>query len=293
MLLDAFLRFFDSLIQDGLEYFHLYYGTYRGVVVEVDDKNRGRVKVRVPSINGDTALLNWALPCVPFAGANYGFYCMPHVNDCVWITFEGGRLSNPIWTGSWFADDEQPQDMNGKASDIVGLQTRAGHQFMIDDEDGVIRIVGDDGNGKKTLVVITAKDHGVLIQTPAEDSGNTFYLSEAGVLISSQQGHFFSMDDDGVKMTAGNSTVTFDGKSMSVISAGDLTIKSGGTLHLDAGTILCGGDGEMMVKGETLMQWLMGHTHLCSAPSTPSATGLHPTMGPASPIFLANNRKIL
>ena len=45
-----------------------YYGKYRGFVTDnADPEQRGRLKVRVPSVLGD-AETGWALPCLPFGG---------------------------------------------------------------------------------------------------------------------------------------------------------------------------------------------------------------------------------
>jgi uncharacterized protein involved in type VI secretion and phage assembly len=84
-----------------------YLGKYRGVVTDnADPTNRGRLKVRVPAVL-DT-LEAWAMPCVPYAGAGVGFYSLPEPNTGVWIEFEGGDPSYPVWVGCFWADNELP-----------------------------------------------------------------------------------------------------------------------------------------------------------------------------------------
>lgn len=84
-----------------------YFGKYRGLVTDnTDPTNRGRLKVRIPAVL-DT-LEVWAMPCVPYAGKSVGFYSLPEANTGVWIEFEGGDPSYPVWTGCFWADGELP-----------------------------------------------------------------------------------------------------------------------------------------------------------------------------------------
>ena len=86
-----------------------YFGKYRGVVTDSADPNlRGRIKVRVPAVLGDAEV--WALPCVPYAGDKVGFFFLPEPGTAVWVEFEGGDPSYPIWTGCFWADGQVPDD---------------------------------------------------------------------------------------------------------------------------------------------------------------------------------------
>ncbi|MFV0524144.1 MAG: phage baseplate assembly protein V [Acidimicrobiales bacterium] len=87
-----------------------YYGKYRGYVHRVDDpENRGRIQAIVPRLLGPDQPTGWALPAAPYAGPDQGFYAVPDVGAGVWIEFEEGDLSRPIWSGMWWgsptADD--------------------------------------------------------------------------------------------------------------------------------------------------------------------------------------------
>src|SRR5262249_49722852 len=59
----------------------------------------------------------WAMPCVPYAGGQVGFYSLPPVGAGVWIEFESGDLSFPIWVGCFWGDGELP-DPGGPAIKI-------------------------------------------------------------------------------------------------------------------------------------------------------------------------------
>lgn len=88
------------------------FGKYRGTVMDNQDpKQKGRVKVSVPSIL-PPGLAVWAMPCVPYAGKNVGFSAIPAVGAGVWVEFEGGDISFPIWVGCFWADGEAPESGN-------------------------------------------------------------------------------------------------------------------------------------------------------------------------------------
>lgn len=84
-----------------------YNGIYRGVVMDINDPLKlGRCKIRVPSIHGnlqgsDINLLPWARYISPLpTGSNKGMYILPEINDVVWLFFEGGDKSYPVYIGS-------------------------------------------------------------------------------------------------------------------------------------------------------------------------------------------------
>lgn len=83
------------------------FGKYRGRVVDNQDPTkRGRLRVRVDAVLGVEHI--WALPCAPYAGAGVGLFAIPPANTMVWVEFEAGDPSQPIWTGCFWADDEAP-----------------------------------------------------------------------------------------------------------------------------------------------------------------------------------------
>jgi hypothetical protein len=85
-----------------------FYGKYRGKVANnVDPLMLGRVQVSVPSILGSNRL-SWAMPCVPYAGKEVGFYALPPLNSNVWVEFEAGDPDYPIWSGCFWGKGELP-----------------------------------------------------------------------------------------------------------------------------------------------------------------------------------------
>ena len=90
-----------------------FYGKYRGLVaINVDPLSLGRLKAMVPEVLGEIPS-SWALPCAPYAGTGAGFFAVPPIGAGVWIEFEAGDVSRPIWTGAWWATGEVPMDEKG------------------------------------------------------------------------------------------------------------------------------------------------------------------------------------
>lgn len=88
-----------------------YFGKHRGKVTDNQDPTtRGRLKVSVPSVLADLEV--WAMPCVPYAGDGVGLMSLPAADAGVWVEFEGGDPSYPIWVGCFWADGEAPDSGN-------------------------------------------------------------------------------------------------------------------------------------------------------------------------------------
>lgn len=119
-----------------------YFGKFRGLVRDVDDPEKlGRIVAQVPEIYGDEDS-PWALPSVAFAGKNHGFVVLPEVGDGVWIEFEAGDASRPIWTGCWWAKGEMPAP-GGTATRV--LVTSGGHKVVLDDEGKKLQLLHSGG----------------------------------------------------------------------------------------------------------------------------------------------------
>jgi uncharacterized protein involved in type VI secretion and phage assembly len=115
-----------------------FFGKYRGTVVNnIDPELRARVQVKVPDVLG-AELSSWALPCLPFAGRQSGFFATPEVGDEVWVEFERGDPRNPIWVGGLWnsAGDVPPESASGGKSQRVIVKTTQGHTIVISDVPG-------------------------------------------------------------------------------------------------------------------------------------------------------------
>lgn len=143
-----------------------FFGKYRGVVSEVDAPTM-RVKASVPSVLGQQSS-GWARACVPFAGPSMGFAFLPDVGAGVWIEFEGGDVSLPIWSGGYWRDGEPPSDATASVRAIV---TKAGQKILFDVDGGTITVEDQNGNS------ITLGSDGITLK----GAGQSVALGTSGV----------------------------------------------------------------------------------------------------------------
>jgi uncharacterized protein involved in type VI secretion and phage assembly len=122
-----------------------YFGKYRGVVTDVDAATC-RIKATVPAVLGD-ADVGWCMPCVPYAGDQVGIVFLPERGSGVWIEFEAGDVSYPIWVGGFWRSGEVPPDAGEAVKVIV---TKAPHKIVLDD-DGQSVTISDANQNSVTL----------------------------------------------------------------------------------------------------------------------------------------------
>ncbi len=157
----------DAMMLEILEHLrNRFYGKYRGTVTDIDGDTL-RIKAKVPAVLGQQKT-GWCMPCVPYAGSNVGFAFLPEEGAGVWIEFEGGDVSYPIWTGCYWRTDEQPEDATPTVKAIV---TKSGHKILLDDDRQTITIADSNNN------TITLESSGITL----ERQGKKVVISDAKV----------------------------------------------------------------------------------------------------------------
>lgn len=173
----------EDLLQQLVEHLdNRYYGKYRGFVHRTDDPlNVGRIQAIVPRLFDETTPTGWAAPCTPYAGPDQGFYSVPDPGSAVWIEFEEGDLSRPIWSGMWWgnpkleevgvpgstaskhsrADSEVPQHLLKNPPQGPGemavpgvriLKSASGHHIVLDDRPDHRRVEIQDNLGNRVIL---------------------------------------------------------------------------------------------------------------------------------------------
>ncbi len=145
----------------------LFYGKYQGTVTDVDDpESLGRIRAQVPDVYHDLES-PWAKPCAPYAGPGVGLYAIPPVGAAVWIEFEKGDVSLPIWSGGWWDNSKLPKDE--KAGDtqpaLKILRSEQGLLLALDDAANTATLSDQDGSN---LLTIKVGDGEVRIQAGAK-----------------------------------------------------------------------------------------------------------------------------
>ncbi|GAA3818057.1 phage baseplate assembly protein V [Streptomyces chiangmaiensis] len=169
-----------------------YLGKFRGRVVDNNDPLRiGRITAEVPDVLGDEPS-TWALPCLPFTGQEAGQFVVPPPGSGVWVEFEQGDPSFPVWTGCWYgAADELPPDARRE------LQANA---------------------TSKPVVVQTPQAHKIVMNDTAG--------AEQGILLQAQGGAYIRITKEAVVIaTGGGAEIVLRGREVT-INEGQLTVLS-------------------------------------------------------------------
>jgi uncharacterized protein involved in type VI secretion and phage assembly len=218
---------------------HRYYGKYQGQVVDnADPEGRARLRVRVPSILGPDVVTGWAMPCVPYGGATgQGFFFIPEVEAGVWVEFEGGDLSHPVWVGTFWSkpggepEPPKPNDAEGAEIDPQSPPTRKiiktlkGHTIQLEDADGDEMILVVEATNKHLLVM--NKD-GIHLKDGAND--HEVLLDSSGITVTDGvNGNKMVMDDSGVKITdKTDNVIEMSGSAFNITAKVALTIDASG-----------------------------------------------------------------
>jgi uncharacterized protein involved in type VI secretion and phage assembly len=112
----------------------------------------------VPEALGDVES-GWALPCTPYAGAGSGQYTVPEPGVGVWIEFEAGDPSRPIWSGCWWGDQQLPKNNSGSSGSpgLRILRSEQGLMLALDDNDEKITVSDSSGNNLLEIQVTTGQ----------------------------------------------------------------------------------------------------------------------------------------
>lgn len=160
-----------------------FFGKYRGLVLDnVDPLQTGRLLVQVPDVT-NVLPSSWAMPCLPFAGIQSGFFAVPQIGSTVWVEFEHGNPDYPIWTGCFWETVAQVPALALAAPpglQQIVLQTVAQNTLLISD------VPGPSG--------------GILLKS---STGALISVSDTGITISNGQGATIIMTGPAVTVNEG------------------------------------------------------------------------------------------
>jgi Type VI secretion system/phage-baseplate injector OB domain len=199
-----------------------FYGKYRGKVADnIDPLFLGRILPVVPAVSPEP--LTWAMPCVPYAGQEVGFYAIPPIDANVWVEFEAGDPNLPIWTGCFWEEGQVP------------LETPPPGTFIFKTEFTTLIVRDEPEVGGLSLEITPPA-----VNTPISinlDSEGMQVLTEAIFSLTSQE---TNMTSEIFSLESGEAN----------ISGESLTIESGETNI--AGESLTIESGETNIAGESL-----------------------------------------
>ena len=245
-----------------------YYGKHSGTVTDnQDSQHLGRLQVQVPSVLG-TQISVWARPCLP-----YGHFFVPPIGTRVWVEFEGGDPSYPIWVGTWYAQGDVPPDADVSPPDVRMIHTKSGHAVELEDTAGEEKVLV---RHKLDSFVSIDKKGSVIV---ANKNGSNVYLNADGSEASfvSEHGHLMSMTSHGILLaTKDGAMIELKGNKINITASGGVQVL-GGNVSISGTGILLGGQTAQFspMVAEKFLTLFSTHIH-------PSAMG--PTGPPTPPI---------
>lgn len=185
-----------------------FFGKYRGKVEQnADPENQARLLVSCPAVMGTAK--NWAMPSVPYAGKNVGFFAMPPVGANVWVEFEAGNIDYPIWSGCFWGKGDLPARA---ATPMTKFWETEYTSLVLDDRQrkgGITLSVGSPA--VSVPIRISAADDGVTISLASVK----LQLRKNGIDISLPPGSI-GMTSNGVVLKHGGAAVALQRVKVSI-----------------------------------------------------------------------------
>jgi hypothetical protein len=213
-----------------------YFGKYSGIVKDNRDSEKlGKVKVSVPALFPPDELMD-ARPALP-----YGWFFVPENETQVWVEFEGGDSTLPLWTGVQALNGKWATEVDLDPPEKRGLKTKAGHLILFDDKSGeeLIRIV--EGVHKHEIVL--DKD-GITVTDGVNH--HTLKFDSSGVKVSIQSGASVELASGGVTVDAGSGSLTLKGSSITLDASATVEAK-GSVVNLNASMVKLGSSAALPV----------------------------------------------
>lgn len=211
----------DLMNQPGRRSEGRLFGKYRGVVKDnKDPESLGRLQVTVPAVPG--LATNWALPCAPYAGKQVGFYAIPPVSAKVWVEFEGGDPSHPIWSGGFWQKDEVPTEVGDNQDDpsqVKVFKTRVATLWINDtDEKGKITLRFKDDTASEPVTVTLEIDSSLNVRLTCQGQSATSKITQTSEDIETDSTNLTTK-------TSKDTTLQAQGK-MAASSDGDMSFST-------------------------------------------------------------------
>jgi uncharacterized protein involved in type VI secretion and phage assembly len=219
------------------------YPIHAKVIENDSDDYKGHVRLKLLGMaesESDAPETQWVRLLTPMGGKEFGFYCMPEVDEVLVILFDRGDQSSAMVLGSYWskADPPPPESKDGmpgagetdtggkkstakftdgssdlKKNDRRLWKSRSGHIICFDDTDG------------KESVQIWDKSHKLCIALDTKE-GNIFVTNNNNDI------HVRTKND--LYLEAGNDILVQAGNNMEVDTGTDYLLKAGSNFKVEA-----------------------------------------------------------
>jgi phage baseplate assembly protein V len=168
-----------------------YYGVVEALVAKVtgDPEHECRVTLRFPFFDGGTAESDWCRVAQPYAGNGYGAVFVPEEGDEVLVAFIHGDMRFPIVLGGLYNGKDKPPTDRTTSKDQKMVQTKHGHQVVL-----------DDSQGQEAIRIKTAGGHELIL----DDASGTVAVTGNGVKITLEDSGTVTVQGTKVVVEASN-----------------------------------------------------------------------------------------
>ena len=204
------------------------FGVVIGVVTNNQDPDKlGRVKVSFPWLD-DQDESNWARIATTMAGNNRGTFFLPEVDDEVLVAFEHGNVGKPYVIGAlWNGVDAPVRDnADGKNNQRV-IRSRAGHEFILNDEAGKEQVEIKTKAGHQFLLDDTSGSEKISIVDKSGDNKIEIDSAQNSIAISAK-----------TKITLKAPTVEITADTEMTVKSAKVEITSDGPAKLESSAML-------------------------------------------------------
>jgi len=272
-----------------------------------DGLMRGRLQVQCDTLliaddtGADTEFALWVEPSFPFTGVEgkSGWFFVPPIGAQVEIEIdrdEIGAVQSVKWIAGIYTDlNDIPEQFKTNYPERRGMITPAGHTLFFDDTSGSELMTLSSPTGQYinfgsageiiisiitgSLILIDKVNKSVIV---ADENGNLFQLNENGIKIVDKNGSFIETARDKIQ----------------IVSSADLVV-SGNNVDISGGTVNLGDPNGLAfgaMLGDLMVALFDAHTHLCTAPGSPSGPPVIPIASlngsPAYPVAMYIKHKV-
>lgn len=204
------------------------FGVVIGVVTNNQDPDKlGRVKVKLPWLD-DQDESNWARIATMMAGNNRGTFFLPEVDDEVLLAFEHGNVAKPYVVGAlWNGVDAPVRDNADGKNNLRVIRSRAGHEVILNDEDGKEQVEIKTKAGHQILLDDTSGSEKISIVDKGGDNKIEIDSAAGSIAISAK-----------TKITLKAPTVEITADQEMTAKSAKVEITSDGPAKLESSAIL-------------------------------------------------------
>lgn len=223
-------------------------GFVQGTVVENNNPDhKGMVKVEFTVWESGSNLCEWVRLMTPYAGADYGMYCVPEIDETVLVGFIGGSLKRPFLLGSLYpggaaAVNDSFDEKNLKKH----LKTKGGMDILIHDEEGKQKITLTTPAGNLILV----DDENQCCKVSDKEGKNLMELDYKGgnINVTADKKIVLKAGKTELGMDGSSGTISVKGEKLSLTAGNEIGMKANASLKMEGAQVELKGSAQVNMQ---------------------------------------------